>query len=476
MRGLTDITDSIARAVETAQVKTEEFLFEPVIRLGVTGLSRSGKTVFITALIANLLNPGRMPQLRAHADGRLLTTFLQPQPNDAIARFAYEDHLASLTGPDPHWPEGTRSISQLRLSIKVQPTGFLTGLTGPRTVHLDIVDYPGEWLLDLPLLNQSYAEWSARALHLAEADGRAQVSGDWRAALGSAKPDASLDEVAARALSRAFTAYLRAAREAGFSDCAPGRFLMPGDLDGSPALTFAPLAAPDGRAAKGSLYEAFERRFEAYKRIVVKPFFQDHFAKIERQVVLVDALSALNAGPRAVEDLRGALGDILGAFRPGANSWLSGILGKRVERIAFAATKADHLHHTQHDNLAAIMDALVQDARSRAAYKGANTRSFALAALRSTVEVEVDHDGERLSCVRGRLASTGRDAAMFAGLLPTDPAHILAPAQKGAAQWLDRDYAVMSFLPPVLTLKPGEGPPHIRLDRTVEYLLGDRLL
>ena len=30
----------------------------------------------------------------------------------------------------------------------------------------------------------------------------------------------------------------------------PGRFLMPGDLAGSPALTFAPLALPgDGRAA-----------------------------------------------------------------------------------------------------------------------------------------------------------------------------------------------------------------------------------
>ena len=31
-----------------------------------------------------------------------------------------------------------------------------------------------------------------------------------------------------------------------------------------------------------------ERRFGAYKRDVVKPFFQDHFARIDRQVVLVD--------------------------------------------------------------------------------------------------------------------------------------------------------------------------------------------
>jgi uncharacterized protein len=29
------------------------------------------------------------------------------------------------------------------------------------TLNLDIVDYPGEWLLDLPLLSLSFAEWSA---------------------------------------------------------------------------------------------------------------------------------------------------------------------------------------------------------------------------------------------------------------------------------------------------------------------------
>jgi uncharacterized protein len=40
-----------------------------------------------------------------------------------------------------------------------------------------------------------------------------------------------------------------------------------------------------------------ERRFEGYKREVVKPFFRDHFARIDRQVVLVDALGAIHAGP-----------------------------------------------------------------------------------------------------------------------------------------------------------------------------------
>ena len=81
----------------------------------------------------------------------------------------------------------------------------------------------------------------------------------------------------------------------------PGRFLMPGDLDGSPALTFAPLELPRRRRAGGSLWAMMERRYEAYKDVVVRPFFRDHFARLDRQIVLVDALAALNAGPEARE-------------------------------------------------------------------------------------------------------------------------------------------------------------------------------
>ncbi|MEO1274406.1 MAG: YcjX family protein [Pseudomonadota bacterium] len=469
---IAEVTDGIGRAFETAQARTEAALFQPTVRLGVTGLSRAGKTVFITSLVANLLSPGRMPQFRAAADGRLLTSFLQPQPDDGLARFAYEDHRASLLGPEPVWPEGTKQISQLRLSLRIRPTGFLTGMTGPRTVHLDIVDYPGEWLLDLPLMGQTYEEWSQASLTLARSDARAEVAAPWLAAAGAVAEQAAFEESPAQALARAFTGYLRAAREAGFSGCAPGRFLLPGEMEGSPALTFAPLPVGTG---EGGLRREFARRYDAYRRIVVKPFFRDHFSRIDRQIVLVDALGAIAAGPLAVEDLRVAMADILQAFRPGKNSWLSRLTGKRVEKIAFAATKADHLHHTQHQALAGIMDALLDDARRRAAYKGAATKSFAIAALRATVEQEIAHKGETLPCVRGRLPG-GRDAALYAGDLPEDPAVLLAPARQGAERWLQADYELMDFQPPTTALSPGEGPPHIRLDRAVEFLIGDRLL
>ena len=471
-----DIADSVVRQVEAVGDTVTETFFEPVVRLGVTGLARAGKTVFITSLVANLLDRARMPGLLAHAEGRIVSAYLQPQPDDTVPRFEYEAHLGALTSATPHWPDSTRAVSELRLSLKVRPSGLLAGLQGPRVIHLDIVDYPGEWLLDLGLLDRSFAQWSEDMF--ARLVGRAEAAGflnDVRAFSGRD----TWQEPDAQAVARSYTAYLEAARGAGYSDLTPGRFLLPGEMAGSPALTFAPMP-PEERPARRGLWREMERRFEAYKSQVAKPFFRDHFARIDRQVVLVDALGAIHKGPRAVEDLRQTMADILGAFRPGRNSFLSRlVVGQRVEKILFAASKADHLHHTQHGALNGIMAALVRDAVDRAQFAGAQTEAMAIAALRATVEETLTHENKPLDCVRGTLldpgGGRGRMAAMYPGELPQDPARLLNPARAGSEVWLDGEYDLRGFAPAVLRLKPGEGPPHMRLDRAAQFLIGDRL-
>ncbi len=469
---ISSLADSLVRGVETIGDSVSETFFEPVIRLGVTGLARSGKTVFITSLVANLLDRGRMSGLVAQQEGRINAAYLQPQPDDTVPRFDYESHLSDLTGPQPHWPDSTRAVSELRLSFKARPAGLLAGLQGPRTVHLDFVDYPGEWLLDLALLDKSYEDWSQETLSRIE---NRPDAAEFLKQARATDLTAVHDEPTAQSLAAAFTTYLNQARDAGFYDCTPGRFLLPGDLAGSPVLTFAPLPVSEP-SRRRTLQREMERRYEAYKAQVVKPFFRDHFSRIDRQVVLVDALGAIHKGPQAVEDMRRAMGDILSAFRPGRNAWLSQLLlGKRVERILFAATKADHLHHTQHPRLTAIMEALTREARDRASFAGAETAALSLASLRATTEEMRSHDGVELPCVRGTLQDSGKQAAFYPGELPDDPAHLLGPARNGAETWLGDDFGFMRFAPAHLTLRPGDGPPHIRLDRAAQFLIGDRL-
>jgi len=463
------LVDGLARGVEGAMAQVSGGLLEPVVRLGVTGLSRAGKTVFITSLVANLMDRARMPQLRAAA--RIEAAFLQPQPDMTLPRFDYETHLAALTGPAPHWPDSTRTVSELRLSLRVRPSGFLGGWRGPRTVHVDIIDYPGEWLLDLALLDRSYDDWAEAALSQATKRRQGQ---DFMALARAEDGALRLEEPKAQALAAAWTGYLRAARAAGWSDCTPGRFLLPGDLAGSPVLTFAPLPKP-ASTARGSLWREMERRYDAYRSRVVKPFFRDHFARLDRQIVLMDVLGAVHAGPAALDDLRRTMADILMAFRPGGNGFLASLFGsRRIDRILFAATKADHLHHTEHPRLTALTEAMLREARDRAAFAGAEVSAMSIASLRATTEEMRDHGGASLAMVRGML-SDGRQAALYPGALPEDPARLLVPAREGAERWLDGDYGLMTFAPPRLTLRPGEGPPHIRLDRAAEFLLGDRL-
>ena len=471
------------------------------LRLGVTGLSRAGKTVFITALVQNLLRASAaardgervLPVFRVHADGRLMRAKLQPQPDDHVPRFAYEDHLAALTGDDRHWPDSTRRISELRLTLEFERRKGMR--QGPSELTLDIVDYPGEWLLDLPLLTKSYAQWSRETLEASAAAARAPFAAEWRGATLGVAADADESETEAKRLAELFTAYLRAARADAYalSTLPPGRFLMPGDLEGSPALTFAPLRVDDGMEfGAGSLAAMMERRYEAYKARVVKPFFRDHFARLDRQIVLVDALSALNSGPAAVRDLETALSENLVAFRAGRSGFVSTIFRPKIDRILFAATKADHLHHTSHDRLENILRLLTARAIARAEDVGAHVDVVALAAVRATREARVKQGGilgERSELdaivgvplpgerIDGEIFDGKGEVAIFPGELPADPKAVFRGDGLGAPH--DRaDYRFVRFRPPPPRLAKDGAPlplPSIRLDRALEFLLGDRL-
>ena len=464
------IPERVLRTVDEV-VERAGGLFDNTIRLGVTGLSGAGKTVFITALVHNLLRPQRLPHLAAVAANRYEAAILRPQPDPDLPRFDYETHIGALQSDPPIWPESTRMISQLRVSIRYQPRGVLRRqFGGPQTLNIDIVDYPGEWLLDLPLLRLSYAEWCERIFALCRSGPRHDLSADWRGYVDSLDPLGPEDETVARRSAELYTAFLLTARkdQAQLSRLQPGRFLMPGDLAGSPALTFSPLIPPrHDRWARGTLWALMDRRFEAYKDVVVRPFFRDHFARLDRQVVLVDVLRTLNAGAASVADLRAGLKDLLELFRPGRNSWLWPILGRRVERVLFAATKADHVPVAQHDRLTRLIGDLLFDPMNRAGYLGADISTLAVASLRTTREAKAQRNGELLDCIEGIPVSGGEPVVVFPGLLPETMSSV---ADDGAGR-----YGFTEFRPPPELGRDGRGLPHIRLDRALQFLIGDRL-
>ncbi len=480
------LTDFLGEAQLAARalVSFGQDMLQPTIRLGVTGLSRSGKTVFISALVHGLIAGGRFPVFEPLATGRIARARLAPQPDDAVPRFGYEDHVRALVD-ERRWPESTDRISELRLIVDYQ-----SQRGAARSLTIDIVDYPGEWLLDLPLLTRSYAQWSTESLALSRSPARAKIAAPWLDYVATLSPLAAEDEQAALRAAALFTQYLKACRDERYamSLLPPGRFLMPGDLAGSPALTFSPLPLADEAVPAGSLAAMMRRRYEAYKDVVVRPFFRDHFAQLDRQIVLVDALSALNAGPDAVRDLEGALAAVLECFRLGRRTWTSALFRPRVDRIVFAATKADHLHHSSHERLEAILGRMVDRAAKRANAAGAPVDVVALAAVRATREAKVRSGRDELPCIIGVPAAGenvggeafdgATEAAMFPGDLPADPNAVFSTKFRGLADGAPEhaDFRFLRLRPPKLERVDGKLVlPHIRLDRALQFLLGDRM-
>ncbi|WP_350334861.1 YcjX family protein [Coralliovum pocilloporae] len=500
MPRLTSLTDEAKLALDTLKDQATS-LTTPVIKLGVTGLSRSGKTIFITALLNHLINGGRLPLFEPFNSGRITRAYLEHQPDDLVPRFNYERHLGQLNG-ERLWPQSTHSISEMRLTIEYESDSLRSRLLGGGRLHLDIVDYPGEWLLDLPLLSMTYRDWCLQAHKQARHPARLKLAGDWLEVLEKTDPATPADEVAGARLAQVFTDYLKACRHDAhaLSYLPPGRFLMPGDLAGSPALTFAPLVVSEETDApnRHSLWAMMERRFEAYKNHVVRPFFRDHFARLDRQIVLVDLLSALNAGPDAVTDLEQTLQDVLQCFRPGRTAWLSKLLSRRIDRILFAATKADHLHQADHDRLAAILKHLVSRVIDRAEIKGAGIDVTALASIRATREAEIQtgdeaplpaiigtpQEGERIN---EQTFDGNQEIAIFPGDLPDNPDSVFkqidsASEDAESASDLTGSLRFVRFRPPLPTQasvpsthgKQSSHLPHIRLDKALHFLIGDQ--
>ncbi len=448
--------------------------------LAVTGLNRSGKTVFITSLVHNLLSalhqPHRMPLLRVVGEGRLIAARLDSRKTDRLARFPYRRNIERMAGTPAEWPARTTDISEIEIDIRFVPTGalgFLLGRVGggAATLRLKIVDYPGEWLLDLPLLTQSYADWSRATLRLCRRGLRADVGRDFLAYVSDHRHDSAAGDEEARRAHELYRQLLLAARnQHGLTFLQPGKFLEPGSLGERPYLWFAPLDIPDGveRQGDGTLGALMEQRFETYKNEVVMRFYDQHFRNYSRQIVLVDVLGALLAGREAFEDTRLAIEAILESFRYGHSGIIMRLLrGVRIEKVLLAATKADHVPEVQRDHLAALLRNMAALPALEIASHSAGMDVAALASVVSTDEDTQEIDGHRVQVVVGRPVGRANKAKFFVGNVPIRPPRPEA--------WGKPFLNIPVFEPPVIDVSPVDGVAHINLDLALDYLIGDRL-
>jgi predicted YcjX-like family ATPase len=121
----------------------------------------------------------------------------------------------------------------------------------------------------------------------------------------------------------------------------------------------------------------------------------------------------------------------------------------------------------QHHHLRLLLEQMVADAAKEVRFSDVRTETMTLSSVKCTETVVTDHQGHKLSCVKGIPQDRDKEVLLFPGEIP---AHLPTPDD-----WVQGRFNFKSFRPPRLDNPLSGALPHIRLDQALEFLIGDKL-
>jgi predicted YcjX-like family ATPase len=444
--------------------------------LGITGLSQSGKSTFITSLINQLLEhdcaalAGFSPVLSE----RLLGVKMHPLEDKALSTFPYAEAYQRMAGSSPQWPLSTQNISGCLLELRLsKPRGQLNPLRREQySLWLELRDYPGEWLLDLPLREMTYSQWCSQCSGQYNASPRKEILAALPMKFEPLDPLAIADDVTLQRLHYHFVEFLKACKNSSnsLSLIQPGRFLIPGDIPDAEILWFIPLLNLGQysdlqlqNAPQNTYFKVCQARYQRYIKELIDPFYQSFFRRIDRQLVLVDVVNALHAGPSAVDDMQQALSNITDSFAYGKQSRFVQLFSPKIDKVVFAATKIDQVLSEDHESVRQLLGQVVRAAYKSAQHQGVVPECEATAAVRSSHEVR--HKGEQ------GIAGFDTSGEPIGYVHPSIPVRI----PEGDEWQAFLEWHMPTLNPPKGLAAVNHNPiPHIRMDTVLNMLIGDK--
>jgi predicted YcjX-like family ATPase len=557
------------------------------IRVGLTGMSRSGKTVFLTSAIYHLTKCTGRGLTKIENSGWLYTGTPVPGKGD-VESFPYKTNFEKLQEDPPGWPPPTERPAEYRVRLTLKKG------RSARECEVVFVDYPGELLLDVSLLNTSYEEMSddiwlkiemlrtlrdkatilkqkadalkdfanaakdaaelteerlkelrqtagaagstaevtrrlddlkllaraggAQVTEVAAIDGLSRLKDFAKETTppGGQTPDrlkslAESAQAAAKALDcvmlvgkdvgtraqeffdqvrglrsderdqvsanekqvtqNAFDAFCDESRAAGIA-IPPALPAMSREWDKSshPGPYF-PLDS-DARKRLPGLSEEMLKKYVDYQEKTVRPAFRE-ISRCSHQIVLVDVLGALRAGPRKCNELFEQMNLVMECYRELNTGFWDKVLKlvglrENISKVSFCTTKADQATSDNRNNLTKLLEPLFERT-----VQGFDRRtkfgSYRIAAHRCTTDMDSDHEGKPMVALKGRLKddpSVVKDN-VFPGRVPKT-----WPRYPEDFQGLHFPDFVPRSLPLVLT---GDPLPNIDMDLILHAILEDQL-
>lgn len=375
------------------------FFFPTSKKVAVTGLSQSGKTVFLLSLIQHLAN-FRSEDFPLRYKGRAASVirFKEIPPAADFERLPVDLYRSKFIAQNErlNWPVKTKDIYTYRISFEY--VRFNSPTSNRRTVkgfELEFLDFPGERLADAEIFrHEDYERWSEKILETMSV--HPQLAKYHNAYIESLE---SLSQP--REILNSYKTLLTAFIVEQSQLLSPSTFALGlgGDvfsemdknnqgrsrLCGLLGQEFAPIPAKIQSRLRetGNLFRSHYRTYRA--EIVTKLF--SHFNGCDQLLILSDIPGILRGGVHRYNGAFQAIGSLARILKPRA--WYNFFGGLR--KIAFVSTKLDLIHSEDADNLKELLEELMLPVKNQLAGR-VEFKSFLAAAWQSTEETGLDHE------------------------------------------------------------------------------------
>jgi len=424
----------------------------------VTGLSRSGKSTLFTSLMAQLMQRAQgkttrdsLPFLTALPADRIESVSLYAV--DDVPFFPYQQNMQALVARQ--WPAPTTNITAFTLEIRLRRSNALIqkALSDER-IRFMIYDYPGEWLMDLPMIHKSYLDWSAQVLAQQQSEPQLSLAKDWQQTLTRFDFDTPPLPERVNALVDAYRQYLIQAKADGVSILQPGALLLPPDDYDWINHGFCPLPSKITCDKGHPWFVLFNQQYQQFVKQWLEPLNETFFSHADKQIMLLDPLEGLHYGRDYLAEMKEAMSHLTSSFVYGKRHWYERLNKKtKIAQVAFVASKADLIPHAEYQNLISLLKELTQGARSHFN----NDVEFEHFLLSSLVAARAAEDGQSFVY---KDVSGATIRAKF------------SPIPTRLSDWQATDsYPYLAALPPQISSESDIRS--INLDKLLDYIMKD---
>ena len=379
-------------------------IFRSKHKVAVIGIYRSGKTAFITSFINHVMHHDREKLKIGDPKGSVKIVFdKEILVKNGFTRFPYEKFRIESNGK---WPTKTKDVYQYSCSFFRSDWSMTKG-------QLDIFDFPGERLADIPMVKYSYAEWSDWLFNKVFQD--RQYRDLAQAFLAECDRDV-LDENGLTLVYRQFLAELYKSYRPVITPSTfllqhvnskemEGKFLggkvIRGDISSSfsglsEVEQFVPLSEK-ARKKNIDLEKRFASRYSNYRNQVAIPLTNTLF-DCNELAILVDVTTLLAANTGMYNGNRELLDQLFQILSPGDSlfgmgmDWFrkvgsGGHWGKSgCSQVAIIATKADKVYVSERDKLKDLVKEMMKGLIEKYEYNSSQLdyKYFACSAIQST--------------------------------------------------------------------------------------------